>query len=134
MDHYWVAAHFRKLPNCIGSRSGRLAAKPNLRPESAGYPSMIEWTDACSNDGVGIDILNDQATMGPDNHMSVCGCRFRKHANRPFPRIHSFANSLNSSNGRVAEWFKAPVLKTGVPARVPWVRIPPLPPVMPKMP
>src|SRR6185312_755583 len=31
--------------------------------------------------------------------------------------------------GWVAEWFKAPVLKTGVPARVPWVRIPPLPPV-----
>ena len=31
-------------------------------------------------------------------------------------------------SGRVAEWFKAPVLKTGVPARVPWVRIPPLPP------
>src|SRR5581483_6179084 len=30
--------------------------------------------------------------------------------------------------GKVAEWFKAPVLKTGVPARVPWVRIPPLPP------
>jgi hypothetical protein len=28
----------------------------------------------------------------------------------------------------VAEWFKAPVLKTGVPARAPWVRIPPLPP------
>ena len=33
-----------------------------------------------------------------------------------------------STVGRVAEWFKAPVLKTGVPARVPWVRIPPLPP------
>lgn len=33
-----------------------------------------------------------------------------------------------SGLGRVAEWFKAPVLKTGVPARVPWVRIPPLPP------
>ena len=30
----------------------------------------------------------------------------------------------------MAEWFKAPVLKTGVPARVPWVRIPPLPPVL----
>ncbi len=26
--------------------------------------------------------------------------------------------------GRVAEWFKAPVLKTGVPARVPWVQNP----------
>ena len=35
-----------------------------------------------------------------------------------------------SKLGRVAEWFKAPVLKTGVPARVPWVRIPPLPPKM----
>jgi hypothetical protein len=30
--------------------------------------------------------------------------------------------------GWVAERFKAPVLKTGVPARVPWVRIPPHPP------
>jgi hypothetical protein len=30
--------------------------------------------------------------------------------------------------GRVSEWFKEPVLKTGVPATVPWVRIPPLPP------
>src|SRR5713101_695544 len=30
--------------------------------------------------------------------------------------------------GWVAEWFKAPVLKTGVPSRVPWVRIPPHPP------
>lgn len=29
----------------------------------------------------------------------------------------------------MAEWFKALVLKTGVPARVPWVRIPPLPPL-----
>ena len=35
-----------------------------------------------------------------------------------------------STRGRVAEWFKAPVLKTGVPARVPWVRIPPLPPAL----
>ncbi len=29
--------------------------------------------------------------------------------------------------GGVAEWFKAPVLKTGVLERVPWVRIPPPP-------
>src|SRR5215510_13220680 len=35
---------------------------------------------------------------------------------------------MTNPDGRVAEWFKAPVLKTGVPARVPWVRIPPLPP------
>ncbi|EFO33774.1 conserved hypothetical protein [Roseibium sp. TrichSKD4] len=32
-------------------------------------------------------------------------------------------------NGRVVEWFKAPVLKTGVRGTVPWVRIPPLPPI-----
>ena len=38
--------------------------------------------------------------------------------------------SRRGHNGRVAEWFKAPVLKTGVPARVPWVRIPPLPPYL----
>src|SRR5690242_2305016 len=31
-------------------------------------------------------------------------------------------------HGRVAEWFKAPVLKTGVGETPPWVRIPPLPP------
>ena len=30
--------------------------------------------------------------------------------------------------GRVAEWFKAAVLKTAVGATLPWVRIPPLPP------
>ncbi len=32
-------------------------------------------------------------------------------------------------SGRVAEWFKAAVLKTAVGATPPWVRIPPLPPV-----
>jgi hypothetical protein len=32
----------------------------------------------------------------------------------------------------VSEWFKEPVLKTGVPARAPWVRIPPLPPIVSK--
>src|ERR1700750_2441481 len=45
-------------------------------------------------------------------------------------RLQSVTPSLmRFAIGRVAEWFKAPVLKTGVPARVPWVRIPPLPPV-----
>src|SRR6202034_1218567 len=32
--------------------------------------------------------------------------------------------------GEVAEWLMAPVLKTGVPERVPGVRIPPSPPVI----
>jgi hypothetical protein len=31
--------------------------------------------------------------------------------------------------GRVAEWLKAPDSKSGVVARLPWVRIPPLPPL-----
>src|SRR3954469_6536950 len=34
----------------------------------------------------------------------------------------------NRRDGRVSEWFKEPVLKTGVRETVPWVRIPPLPP------
>src|ERR1700720_2170322 len=40
-------------------------------------------------------------------------------------------DQLQPNPGWVAERFKAPVLKTGVPARVPWVRIPPhpLPPI-----
>src|SRR3954466_14077240 len=46
---------------------------------------------------------------------------------RCLARPTALSDSL-SLLGRVAEWFKAPVLKTGVPARVPWVRIPPLPP------
>ena len=32
--------------------------------------------------------------------------------------------------GELAEWFKAPVLKTGVGSRPPWVRIPPRPPAL----
>ena len=32
------------------------------------------------------------------------------------------------STERWSSWFKAPVLKTGVPLRVPWVRIPLSPP------
>ena len=48
---------------------------------------------------------------------------------RPFRRPACFAKCRLPRAGRVAEWFKAPVLKTGVPARVPWVRIPPLPPI-----
>ena len=35
---------------------------------------------------------------------------------------------MKSVLGGVAEWFKAPVLKTGVGASSPWVRIPPPPP------
>src|ERR1043166_7274001 len=34
------------------------------------------------------------------------------------------------SAGRVAEWLKAPDSKSGVVARLPWVRIPPLPPFL----
>jgi hypothetical protein len=36
-------------------------------------------------------------------------------------------------HGGVAERLKAPVLKTGVLARVPWVRIPPPPPLVPPL-
>ena len=32
-------------------------------------------------------------------------------------------------SGEVPEWSIGPVSKTGVPSRVPWVRIPPSPPL-----
>ena len=38
----------------------------------------------------------------------------------PMPAAFDLNKSARvASDGRVAEWFKAPVLKTGVPARVP---------------
>ena len=44
--------------------------------------------------------------------------------------IAQFGTQMSSDTGRtgsVAEWSIASVLKTDEPARVPWVRIPPLP-------
>ena len=41
------------------------------------------------------------------------------------------ANPLSPRHGSVAEWFKALVLKTSVGGTPPWVRIPPLPPLIP---
>jgi hypothetical protein len=37
---------------------------------------------------------------------------------------------LQARRGQVAEWFKAPVLKTGEGVSSPWVRIPPCPPIL----
>ena len=39
-------------------------------------------------------------------------------------------NPISAPYGSVAEWFKALVLKTSVGGTPPWVRIPPLPPVI----
>src|SRR6185503_15321958 len=68
--------------------------------------------------------VHKPAQLAPDNGPNLTA--------RASPPVASFTarTSLLSrwDSGRVAEWFKAPVLKTGVPARVPWVRIPPLPP------
>ena len=43
-----------------------------------------------------------------------------------------FPAAARGRTGEVAEWFKAPVLKTGVGASLPWVRIPPSPPRLKK--
>jgi hypothetical protein len=48
--------------------------------------------------------------------------------NSPFVLNGGSVKARDSENGWVAEWFKAPVLKTGVRASAPWVRIPPHPP------
>ena len=48
------------------------------------------------------------------------GCRAERSAR---------ASANPDGHGSVAEWFKALVLKTSVRGTVPWVRIPPLPPI-----
>ncbi len=45
----------------------------------------------------------------------------------PFRISHSLLAN-HSGLGEVTEWLNVPVLKTGVRASVPWVRIPPSPP------
>ena len=44
-----------------------------------------------------------------------------------FPTNSRERAGTGTNSGQVAEWSIAPVLKTGVPATVPWVRIPPCP-------
>lgn len=69
----------------------------------------------------------------------LTGAEPRGHAARKF-RFPDFTTSANNRAahwartgapgavcGRVSEWFKEPVLKTGEGASSPWVRIPPLP-------
>ena len=51
-----------------------------------------------------------------------------------FVRAERLLSDCSFRDGRVAEWFKAPVLKTGRGSRLSWVRIPPLPPAMNKKP
>ena len=45
------------------------------------------------------------------------------------PLITSVKVNTQSSVGGVAEWLNAPVLKTDVGESLPWVRIPPPPPL-----
>ena len=58
----------------------------------------------------------------------------RKTRYLPSCRISALAKRVQfvhkrKQDGQVAERFKAPVLKTGVRETVPWVRIPPCPPL-----
>jgi hypothetical protein len=60
----------------------------------------------------------------PAPGLFASGLRCHRHRDRRQLRV--WARRL----GRVAEWFKAAVLKTAVGASPPWVRIPPLPPAV----
>ena len=59
-----------------------------------------------------------------DNSLSPC----RNKAWRAVEGIRPEAAVID--NGEMAERFKAPVLKTGEGSNLPWVRIPPLPPLI----
>ena len=66
----------------------------------------------------------------PD-HLTAAGLRFDIGTEEQTPARCSRAKCLWAVMfGRVAEWFKAAVLKTAVGESLPWVRIPPLPPAI----
>ncbi len=64
----------------------------------------------------------------PTVHGSTAPSPSHPHLKPPPPLDIPAQRRETENNGRVAEWFKAPVLKTGERESVPWVRIPPLPP------
>src|ERR1700761_4375361 len=90
---------------------------PGRLIEGAGTAPLPVITSAALRDTQDVNVLGTKI-----------GCAFALRSG------YRCAKRSKLHDGRVAEWFKAPVLKTGVPARVPWVRIPPLPPVKPKRP
>ena len=49
----------------------------------------------------------------------------------PAGLLYAASSAPHDAFGRVAEWFKATVLKTVDGETYPWVRIPPLPPGTP---
>ena len=84
---------------------------PGRLIEGAGTAPLPVITSAALRDTQDVNVLGTKI-----------GCAFALRSG------YRCAKRSKLHDGRVAEWFKAPVLKTGVPARVPWVRIPPLPP------
>ena len=77
-----MGGHF---PGCYaGAVSGR-SGRPN-RVEAAFTAARTDWEQ-------------------------ITHWRWQSGGDRPFPPHAVFAKSLNSKDGRVAEWFKAPVLK-----------------------
>jgi hypothetical protein len=48
---------------------------------------------------------------------------------KPLPAVRAWTKK-NAPAGRVAEWLKAPDSKSGVGVTLPWVQIPPLPPIL----
>ena len=80
-------------------------------------------------------LVNIAPRAGAANRLSrrvVNGCLRMCGGSVAAPCQHRHHRAWECRSGEVAEWFKAPVLKTGVGASLPWVRIPPSPPCFKK--
>src|SRR5690606_20549949 len=95
----------------------QLRQRPGRHPAGASGPASRAACRACDN------------VLTPPTGGAAPGRRTRR---RPGGvRRGRWASRVGSAVGEMAEWFKAPVLKTGEGSNLPWVRIPLSPPILP---
>ena len=127
------------LARCHCSRPPRRAAgwgppgtgrRPDPCPQFMGRrPPPLIPPSPCH--AVPCEMPGRRCNCGPcvrrDRSCQAC-CESAPH-HKPVPALDIPAQRRETeNNGGVAEWFKAPVLKTGERESAPWVRIPPPPP------
>jgi hypothetical protein len=119
-----------------GAFAGGAVLQPGLSETiQASFAEAATWGIARSQ-GSTCTSHRKRGTMRPDRHchgavpLSLPAKGLTVESRMTIPkRAESAQGKWVAVSGRVAEWFKAAVLKTAVGATPPWVRIPPRPPV-----
>jgi hypothetical protein len=101
-------------------------AGTSARQLAAAYCRNSVADRKCEDAAAGADAAERRCRNEVPDEIRTGGCQAG--VNSAIQGFETAAKVLSFRVGWVAEWLKAPVLKTGEPARVPWVRIPPHPP------